>query len=233
MKRDAVIAETLPDPVRLAAGLPIGNDGAYFVGGIGNSGQDHDISVISGNYPPPEQPGLWCQWIPNDDDTAIVWDEGEKFYEFLPWLNYIITHFLNPWGYTLKGKVIWQGEDIDDRGAIFVIDNNVTTVDFEDDLPEETKQVSFTGKTYLYTVLMNIDRYGWDTLEVHPVKNISTDSESTQFEQCEPNEADMWSVYIHMPDQGLECIADCDSESTANDLVTLINTLIKTHVYSK
>ena len=33
MKRDQDIAETLPDPVREAVGLPIGYEGAYFVGG--------------------------------------------------------------------------------------------------------------------------------------------------------------------------------------------------------
>ena len=46
MKRDAVIAESLSDPVRLASGLPIGADGAYFVGGEGWAGQSKDGSIV-------------------------------------------------------------------------------------------------------------------------------------------------------------------------------------------
>jgi len=46
MKRDATEAAKLPDPVRIAASLPIGKNGAYFVGGTGFLGQDHTPDVI-------------------------------------------------------------------------------------------------------------------------------------------------------------------------------------------
>jgi hypothetical protein len=124
MKRNAAVAENLPDPIRIAAGLPIGVDGAYFVGGKGYCGQDKDDSVIESNYPPSGQPGLWCQWVPNPYGTAIIWDGGEKFYDYVEWIEYLIENFLKPWGYVLDGEVEWVGEDPNDRGMI-IIDNNV------------------------------------------------------------------------------------------------------------
>jgi len=96
MKRDAKKAAKLADPTREAVGLPIGKEGEYFVGSTGYMGQDDDGSVINYNYPPSTQPGLWCQWVPNEDGTAIEWDGGEKFYEYVEWLEYIISNFLEP-----------------------------------------------------------------------------------------------------------------------------------------
>jgi hypothetical protein len=152
MCRNARIAEKLPDPVRLAAGLPIGKDGAYFVGTanpfvdgkikpelkpwlgkeeapwLSCHGQVNDQSVVEYNGPPKGQPGLWCQWIPNDDGTAIIWDEGEKFYNYTEWLRYLIEHFLKPWGYVLSGEVQWSGEEQGDVGKIIVKDNSFRVV---------------------------------------------------------------------------------------------------------
>lgn len=128
MKRNPSIAETLPDPIRLATGLPIGPNGAYFVGGTGFMGQDDDASVINHNEAPKGQPGFpgfWCQWTPNEDGTAIVWDGGEKFYEYINWIKYLIENFLKPWGYVLNGEVEYQGEDRDDFGKIIVSSNQV------------------------------------------------------------------------------------------------------------
>jgi hypothetical protein len=118
MARKGTSEEMPLDPVRLAVRLPVGVQGAYFVGGDGPFGQDHDDSIIDYNKPPQGQPGLWCQWTPNVDGTAIVWDCGEKFYDYVEWLEYIVTHFLTPWGYSLSGEVEWQGEDYDDIGKI-------------------------------------------------------------------------------------------------------------------
>lgn len=71
------------------------------------------------------QPGLWCQWIPTDDGTAIVWDEGEKFYNYKEWIEYLIQHFLAPWGYVLNGVVQWAGESRGDIGLIKIVNNDV------------------------------------------------------------------------------------------------------------
>lgn len=125
MRRDAKIAETLPDPRRIITGLPIGPEGAYFIGGGGYAGQDRDGSILDFNFPPAGQPGLWCQWVPSGDNARIQWDGGEKFYDYVEWLQYLLDNFLIPWGYTLNGDVSFQGEDDDDRGVIMVRNNQV------------------------------------------------------------------------------------------------------------
>lgn len=66
------------------------------------------------------QPSLWCQWILNDEGTELMWDEGEKFYNYIDWLNYLIKMFFTPWGIKLHGVVEYQGENPSDKGEIFV-----------------------------------------------------------------------------------------------------------------
>lgn len=128
MKRDPAVAATLPDPLRVAAGLPIGPDGGYFVGtAMNNCGQAHDSSVVDYNDAPNGQPGLWCQWTPTIDRTGVMWDGNDGFYCYVEWLEYLLAHFLKPWGYVLAGEVHWQGEDAEDFGRIRVVRNQVTT----------------------------------------------------------------------------------------------------------
>ena len=128
MKRDASVAAALPDPCRVAAGLPIGAEGGYFVGGGGHAGQGSDGSILEYNHPPAGQPGLWCQWEPNAGGTAIEWNGAEKFYEYVKWLEYLLLHFLTPWGYTVEGDVDWEGEDTSDQGTIRVRENKVEAI---------------------------------------------------------------------------------------------------------
>ncbi len=128
MKRDPAIAETLPDPLRIAVGLPIGVDGGYYVGSSkSNCGQEETPGILAYNAPPAGQPQLWCQWVPTSEDT-IAWDENEKFYDYKAWLYYLIEHFLKPWGYTLEGEVEWSGEDPGDLGKLVVKDNVVNVL---------------------------------------------------------------------------------------------------------
>lgn len=129
MKRDADKAATRPDPLRVAVDLPIGKEGGYFVNGEGFRGQENFASdVLDGNYPPEDQPGLWCQWIPNEDGTAIEWDGVEKFYSYVEWLEYLVEHFIGPWGYQLNGSVDWEGEESGDMGTIWVKDNQIEAI---------------------------------------------------------------------------------------------------------
>ena len=118
---------SLPDPIREKAGLPLGDQAGYFVGGAGFMGQDDDGSVTNNNEPPVNQPSLWCQWVPTEDGNYIEWDGGEKFYDYVKWIEYLVTHFLKPWGYTLNGEVKWRGEEFGDDGAIIIKDNKVKT----------------------------------------------------------------------------------------------------------
>lgn len=89
---------------------------------------DRKLNIIDHNTPPFSQPGLWCQWIVSNDGTIIQWDQGEKFYEYIGWITYIINNFLIPWGYKLSGTVNYQGEDICDCGSISIKNNTVTVL---------------------------------------------------------------------------------------------------------
>ena len=133
MKLNAVEVAKLPDPIRESANLPIGEDACNFVGDNGKilhysfMGESNDEYVVDYNKPPASQPGLWCQWTPNEDGTSIEWNCGEKFYHYIEWIEYLIVNFLTPWGYTLNGQVSWRGENFTDVGTIMVTDNVVTT----------------------------------------------------------------------------------------------------------
>ena len=132
MKRNAEKALLFKDLKRLAVSLPIGVDGGFFVGNEEDFGQNRDESVMGdGNSPPLDQPGLWCQWIVNDNGE-LVWNEGEKFYKYIGWLQYLINNFFIPWGYIIDGSIEWHGEDFRDAGIITVVNNIVTFKTFED-----------------------------------------------------------------------------------------------------
>ena len=109
-----------------------GIDGEFFVFGTGSYGQDQDNTIVDYNQQPSTQPSLWCQWVPNEDGTAIEWDGGEKFYAYSEWLFYLINKILAPNGYTLNGTVIWQGEETGDVGKIHVVNNVVTVAPWDD-----------------------------------------------------------------------------------------------------
>ena len=125
MKRDVEkIKEVFPNWKKKCYNGNLGVDGEYFIGGKGYCGQDEDCSIIDYNFPPKSQPGLWCQWMINDDGE-LEWDGGEKFYNYEEWLIYLIENFFKPEGYVLNGIISFQGEDPDDFGDIVVIDNTV------------------------------------------------------------------------------------------------------------
>lgn len=105
-----------------------GVEGEFYVDGKGFMGQDNDSTVVDGNSPPSTQPSLWCQWKPTEDGWGLEWDQGEKFYNYVEWLEYIIN-WLEPRGYVLNGSVDWVGEDSDDKGRIVVKDNIVKVLE--------------------------------------------------------------------------------------------------------
>lgn len=128
IKRNPQLTEQREDPARIAVGLPVGVEGAYFVGGGGSFGQEGTPDVVDYNNAPVGQPGLWCQWVPTADGTAITWDGVEKFYNYVEWMVYIIDHFLKPWGYVANGSIDWEGQESGDIGTIYVKDNKVEAV---------------------------------------------------------------------------------------------------------
>lgn len=104
-----------------------GVEGEFYVDGGGMFGQGREDNVIDHNRPPRTQPSLWLQWVPTEDGMGIEWDGGEKFYNYVEWLEYLIEKILEPRGYILNGEVYWYGEDRGDNGIIKVKDNQVST----------------------------------------------------------------------------------------------------------
>ena len=118
------IKEIFPNWRELCFFGDLGNKGEYFAPVSSNYGQENDESVVDYNgYKDNVHPGLWCQWIIDGDE--LVWDGGEKFYNYVEWLHYLIDHFFDPLGYVLNGDIVWQGEDSDDCGVIHVVNNFV------------------------------------------------------------------------------------------------------------
>lgn len=73
-------------------------------------------------------PGCHCQWVLTNDNKGIKWDGEEKFYEWEEWLRWIIRQYLLPNGVHLKGRVTFQGEDVDDAGFIEVLEGSRVVV---------------------------------------------------------------------------------------------------------
>lgn len=128
-RKVGILATFANDQERIKVGLPLGVDGEFYVGGKGLCGQDQDESQPDHNYycntPPGDQPSLWCDWTPNEFGNAIEWNGGEKFYNYVEWIEYMIEKFFKPWGYKLNGEVFWFGENPDDRGKIIIEYNEV------------------------------------------------------------------------------------------------------------
>lgn len=116
-------------------------EGPYYVDRGGHSGQDREPGVRDYNSPPLGQPGLWCQWRPSDDGTELEWDGGEKFYDSVLWMAYVIDHFLKPGclaatqlpflqaNHICNGEIEAQGEERGDRWKLVVKDNVVRSYD--------------------------------------------------------------------------------------------------------
>ncbi len=129
MKRNPEkIKEIFPDWEKNCLNGNLGIEGEFFVGGdaLEPFGQKEDESVMDGNRPASTQPGLWCQWEISENGT-LKWDEGEKFYYYVEWLEYLIKNIFIPKDYILNGEISWEGEDSDDFGTIVVVNNEVTT----------------------------------------------------------------------------------------------------------
>ncbi len=89
-------------------------------------------AIVDDNYPPRSQPSLWCCWEINDKGK-LIWDKTEKFYEYVKWLEYLISNFFEPEGLKLSGICTYVGEEAFDCGYILVENNRVTQVPFRDE----------------------------------------------------------------------------------------------------
>ena len=66
----------------------------------------------------------YLQWVPADTLEHIVWDMGEKFYDYIPLLKWV-CRWLKDKGITADGKLFWDGEYNGDTGQLVVTNNNV------------------------------------------------------------------------------------------------------------
>ena len=103
----------------------LGKEGEYYIK-YENYNYTMTQSILDFNEPPKTQPSLWCHWIINEDGD-LCWDEGEKFYNYIEWLRYLIDNFFIKENLILNGKVDFQGEYDDDKGTI-EIENNLIKV---------------------------------------------------------------------------------------------------------
>lgn len=64
----------------------------------GNPRADDALEVKPSRYNSvaPGQPGLWCDWVPCWGGCCLAFNGKEKFYDPVPWLRYLVTHFLRP-----------------------------------------------------------------------------------------------------------------------------------------
>lgn len=107
-----------------------GIEGAYFVGGSGCAGQDIDETVIDGNKPPEGVPEIWMDYLKiNSNSNAIVTNDETRSYHIEESIKYVIDHFIAPTGSLCNGEIECVGQDRDDRFAIVVEDNVVSTID--------------------------------------------------------------------------------------------------------
>ena len=74
-----------------------------------------------------------------------------------------------------------------------------------------------------------MDLTEYDAVEMHPVAREILADGMELFEQCERDSPDLhcWSVYLHMKEGGISCIADCPNEETALFIAGAVEALLK------
>jgi hypothetical protein len=76
-----------------------------------------------------------------------------------------------------------------------------------------------------YRIVRDPEEY--DAVEVHPVAREVIDGVEC-FEQCDRDFPDIhyWSVYLHMKEGGISCIADCPTEEVANFIADAVEKVL-------
>ena len=129
LARKVDIVSTIKDPLREAVNLPLGEEGEYFTGeNRYEPYENQKPTLLHSPYEkstqPKTQPSQYCCWGPNENGTAITWTMHDDSKTYDNWLEYIIQHFLTPWGYTLNGQIETNTGIV--QGLITIKDNVVT-----------------------------------------------------------------------------------------------------------
>lgn len=84
----------------------------------------------------PERPQRsYCQWVPSDYGAGIQWDGGEKFYDSMQWMEYLIGQFFGH-SHLCNGEILAQGEEMGDVWKLVVVNNEVSRKDLLETSPE-------------------------------------------------------------------------------------------------
>ena len=76
----------------------------------------NDVDPDRYNEVEARQPSFYCQWEPCWDGCCFTWDGTEKFYNAVPWLEYLIDHFLKPEAYAAATNLpCFEGFTFDHR----------------------------------------------------------------------------------------------------------------------
>lgn len=106
-----------------------------------------DLGSKLGN-PAIGQPYSYCQWCITPEKCGIEWDGGEKFYDYVKWLQYIIDQIAP---IQLSGDVSYSGEDSTDNGVLRIIKGQVIQINNKD-LIEQTQEQQFHRPFTVYVV---------------------------------------------------------------------------------
>ena len=123
MRLNAKRAETVADHWRVAAGLPVGREGMYCTFMTAGASAARGL-VLEDASPLGPNTSRYCGWVPTDDDRGIAWD-GAASGGFAAWLAFVVEHFLDRWGYAVRGAVAWEGETAGDTGVLVVLNNRI------------------------------------------------------------------------------------------------------------
>ena len=91
--------------------------------------ETHAIFAAIAASAEPDLPGHEGLLEVSEDRSCILPEEGESRHGVRMWLGLLLEHFLVSRGYVLNGEVRWEGQEPDDRGCIFVKNNQLETVD--------------------------------------------------------------------------------------------------------
>jgi len=129
--RDLDSIDPKSDYLRIAVGLPLGQECEFYTGAFCKKGKRSKIKDY--NASPSTVPSLWCAWQPNKNGFSPSFENGIDV--LAPWLKYLISNFIQPWGYILNGKVkavvesSFHYDDPPHAIIIKVTDNQVEEVD--------------------------------------------------------------------------------------------------------
>lgn len=128
MKRDTKVLARLLGITEKECIYKYGEDGKNYFDYI-DMGQRFTEDVLNYNFPPSNQPGLWCSWRLGEDNSSIEWNGAEKFYNYVQWMKYIVNELVDR-DYKMNGVISWKGEDRSDSGKIIVEDSKVNVIIF-------------------------------------------------------------------------------------------------------